>query len=473
MDNNKLSFGSKLWYGSGAIGLDLSYGMFYSFLNKYLTDVLKLKSNFLSILTPFARIWDGINDPMMGTIVDNTKTKMGKYRPWVLIGSVLNSIVLALLFNNPGISTNSAWIYVYISVLYVGWGMSNTLADIPYWSMVPSFTSDPKERSMIATIARTFSGLGQGLVSIGAPMLMKVFSTTLSADGTPVWDERSFSIISVICSAGLVFFACMAMLKTKENVVIKQEEKFTFSKVFQIAKGNDQLLVFMLFAMLSNAAHYMISGVGVYFFDVVVGDAGKQSLFNTLGAVGSILGLAVIPIGLKFTTRRRTYQFSLSLAATGFIGMFASYKLFAEKLIVMYLFNLLAQIGTAAMFVSQTVFLADIVDYGEVKMGFRAESVTFSMKGFLQKMAYTIQTLIMYIGMSVTGYNGDLHGANAPAVKSAFSVMMLILPFVFMIASLVVFSTKFKLHGAYMEDITAKVTAAKQARLEKIEKENA
>ena len=111
-------------------------------------------------------------------------------------------------------------------------------------------------------------------------------------------DERSFSFISIICSVGLVFFACMAMLKTKENVVIKQEEKFTFGKVIQIAKGNDQLLTFMLFAMLSNTAHYMISGVGVYFFDVVVGDAGKQSLFNTLGAVGSILGLAVIPIGM-------------------------------------------------------------------------------------------------------------------------------------------------------------------------------
>ena len=115
--NDKLSFGSKLWYGSGAIGLDLSYGMFYSFLNKYLTDVLKLKSNFLTILTPIARIWDGINDPMMGTIVDNTNTKMGKYRPWVLRGSILNAIVLAFLFNNPGIPTNSAWIYVYISIL--------------------------------------------------------------------------------------------------------------------------------------------------------------------------------------------------------------------------------------------------------------------------------------------------------------------------------------------------------------------
>ena len=122
------------------------------------------------------------------------------------------------------------------------------------------------------------------------------------------------------------------------------------------------------------------------------------------------------------------------------------------------------------MFVSQTVFLADIVDYGEVKMGFRAESITFSMKGFLQKMAYTIQTLIMYIGMSVTGYNGDLHNMNAPAVKTAFSMMMLVIPAVFMVASLILFTFKFKLHGKYMEDITEKVNALPKARVSRHDK---
>ena len=89
-----------LGYGVGAVGLDLSYGMFYSYLNKYLTDVLKLSANFLLVLTPLARIWDGINDPMMGTIVDNTHFKMGKYRPWILIGAFSNAVILGRLFNN-------------------------------------------------------------------------------------------------------------------------------------------------------------------------------------------------------------------------------------------------------------------------------------------------------------------------------------------------------------------------------------
>ncbi len=460
---NKTKFSDKIWYGTGAIGLDLSYGMFYSFLNKYLTDVLKLKANFLLILTPLARIWDGINDPMMGTIVDNTHTKMGKYRPWILRGALMNAIVLALLFNNPGIPTAGVWIYVYIAVLYVGWGMTNTLADIPYWSMVPSFTTDPKERSLIATVARTFSGLGQGIITIGAPLLMKFVSVT-SSGGAKVWDVKSFSVISLIAAAGLVFFATLSVLKTKETVVTAPKEKFSFKKILNIAKMNDQLRVFMLFAMISNAGFYMISGVGVYFFDVCAGDASLQAMFNTFGAVGSILGLLVIPIGLKFTTRRRTYQFSLALAALGFFGM-----LFCDKalhsMFALYACNLVAQVGTAAMFVSQTVFLADIVDYGEVKMGFRAESVTFSMKGFLQKMAYTLQTVILYAGIFLTGYQSDLHAANAPAVKTGFDIMMLVIPGAFMLLSLLIFTFRFRLHGEYMEKITAQVTEAREARL--------
>lgn len=458
-------FTDKLWYGTGAIGLDLSYGMFYSFLNKYLTDVLKLKANFLLILTPLARIWDGVNDPMMGTIVDNTHTRMGKYRPWILRGALMNAAVLALLFNNPGIPTAGAWIYVYIAVLYIGWGMTNTLADIPYWSMVPSFTTDPKERSLIATVARTFSGLGQGIITIGAPLAMKFISTTVSDDGAKVWDVRSFSVISLAAAAGLVFFATLSVLKTKETVVTEAKEKFSFKKIFNIAKNNDQLRVFMLFAMLSNAGFYMISGVGVYFFDVCVGDASRQGLFNTFGAVGSIVGLVVIPVGLKFTSRRRIYQFSLGLAAFGFLGMLLGAKAF-DSLLLLNVFNLLAQIGTAAMFVSQTVFLADIVDYGEVKMGFRAESVTFSMKGFLQKMAYTLQTVILYAGIFLTGYESDLHAANPANVKTAFELMMLVIPAALMLVSLLIFTLRFKLHGDYMEEITRQVTEARERRLQ-------
>jgi Na+/melibiose symporter-like transporter len=259
-------------------------------------------------------------------------------------------------------------------------------------------------------------------------------------------------------------FSTISMSTTKEtHIVPPTAEKFSFKKMFQIAKSNDQLLVFMLFAMLSNAGWYMISGVGAYYFDVVIGDPSAQSAFNTIGAVGSVLGLAVVPVMTKFTSRRRTYQFSLIMAIVGFSGTTFFASAFAEpRLMAMNLSYIIASIGVASMFVSQTVFLADIVDYGHVKQGFRSESITFSMKGFLQKMAYTIQTIILFSGLDISKYNENLHAQNTPEVKSAISFMMLWAPVILLVLSLLVFTFKFKLHGEFMENITKQINEKRE-----------
>ncbi len=456
---------SKLGYGVGAVGLDLSYGMFYSFLAKYLTDVLGLGASFLLILTPIARIWDGINDPMMGTIVDNTHTKMGKYRPWVLRGSLCNSIVLVLLFTNP-LNLEGAALMAYVAVMYIGWGMTNTMADIPYWSMVPSFTSDPEERNLISTIARAFSGIGQGIVSIGAPILMTLVSVTekLNEKGEmeKVHDERSYFIAALVCAVCLVLFSLLSVSTTKERVSIKAPEKFNFKKAFSIIKSNDQLIVFMVFAMISNAGWYLTSGVATYFFDVVVGDPSKQSLFSTFQAVGSILGMLLLPVLTKYMSKRKAYQTSLIIAAIGYVGI--SVGAFTSQLMLMNIFYCICGVGMSSMFIAQTIFLADVVDYGEVKLGFRAESITFSMKGFLQKMAYTMQTIILFASLGLSNYDGELHNLNGGASKLAITLMLSVIPAILFVISLVIFTKKFKLHGEFMDEVTKIVTENREKR---------
>lgn len=458
---------SKLGYGVGAVGLDLSYGMFYSFLAKYLTDVLGMKASFLLILTPIARIWDGINDPMMGTIVDNTHTKMGKYRPWILTGALLNAFVLVFLFSNP-FNLSGVALCVYVALFYVLWGMTNTLADIPYWSMVPSFTSDPKERSLLSTVARAFSGLGQGIVTIGAPLLMTAVSATTivdeSGETVKVHDAKSYLITAIVCALCLVFFASVCVGTTKERVSTAPAEKFSLKKTFQIVKSNDQLLVFMLFAMISNAGWYLTSGVATYFFDVVIGDPNKQSLFSTCSAIGSTVGLLLLPILQKYMSKRKAYQVSLAIAAAGYTGM--AICAFCGQIILMDIFYIIGGIGVASMFIAQTVFLADIVDYGEIKLGFRAESITFSMKGFLQKMAYTLQTIILFVSLGLSGYDGTLHSNNPQSAKNAITVMLVVIPPILFIISLVIFTKKFKLHGELMDEITAKVIENNKKREE-------
>lgn len=443
MSDYKTTLRQKLGYGVGAIGLDLSYGLFYSYLSYYLSSVLGIKEAFLLLLTPLARIWDGVNDPIMGTVVDSTKTKMGKYRPWILIGAASNAVVLSLLFTSFGMSGTK--LYIYIAVMYILWGMTNTMADIPYWSMVPSFTNDPQDRNLIATIARTFSGLGQGLITVLTPLILPLLSSGITTDKG--YSASGFSKWAIICGILLVIFSSICVLSTKERHVIYNKEKFSFKQMFKVIAGNDQLIVFMIFAMISNAGWYLTSGTAVYYFTDVLGKSTAQSMFSVIGAVGSAAGLLVIPILEKFLSNRKIYQISLSMAILGYVLMF----IFGPVLkitIALDISYIIASIGIGSMFVAQTVFLADIVDYGEYKTGSRNESITFSMKGFLQKMAYTIQTIFLFGGLGIMGYNSQITtGSINEATKNAIGIICFGIPPILILISLIVFSTKFKLHG--------------------------
>lgn len=461
--NNGNSLARYIGYGIGAVGLDLSYGLFYSYLSKYLTDVLLMPAAFLLILTPIARIWDGINDPIMGVIVDSTKTRMGKYRPWILIGTFCNAVVLAMMFTNPGIRLGSVGMFVYVAVMYVLWGMTNTMADIPYWSMVPSFTNDPSERNTVSTIARTFSGIGQGIITICTPYALVLLGTGANEAEKKI-SAQGFSRWAIICAVLLVMFAVICVFVTKERHVVYNKEKFSFRKLFDVVKSNDQLVVFMIFAMLSNAGWYLTSGVGAYYFEDVEGDITKQSTFAIFGAVGSFLGLFVIPIMSKKYTRRTIYRFCLIMVIFGYLIMILCGPVLHQTMLLNIAY-IIASIGIASMFVNQTVMLADIVDYGEYKTGKRSESTTFSMKGFLQKMAYTLQTIILFSGLGLSGYEGEAETQTALS-QNTISVMTFVIPPILVLISFLVFSKKYKLYGELADKVHAFVDA-RQANMEK------
>ena len=457
---NKISLREKLGYGVGAIGLDLSYGMFYSYLSIFLTNALGISPAFLLIITPLARLWDGFNDPMMGMIVDRTKTKMGKYRPWIITGATINAVVLCLLFNNPGFASGSVGLYVYAAVLYVPWGMTNTLADIPFWSMVPSFASEEKDRNLVSTIARAFSGLGQGIISIFTPVAVAYFGGVAGSKLDAMTSDtlsKGFGKWSIITAAGLIFFAAISVLSTKERRIVVNNDKFSFKGAINVIKQNDQLLVFMLFAMISNAGFYMTSGISSYYFTSVLGDLTLQSKFNLMGTVGSVLAILVVPVCSKFMNNRSIYKLSLGMAAAGYIGMAIVGYLIPGNVTLLGICYILTSLGTGSMFVNQTVMLADCVDYGEYKTGKRNQSLTFSMKGFLQKMAYTIQAIIMYATFTVTGYDGEAVVQTAQA-KNAISFLMFIVPPAMMIISLIIFSKKYKIYGDFKQEVLEAVS---------------
>lgn len=134
----------KYSFGIGAFGKDLIVNLIGIYLMFYLTDVLGVSAAFVGTLYFVARIWDAINDPVMGFIVDKTRTRWGKFRPWILIGTLINSVATLILFTD--FHLHGTALYAFVAVMYILWGMTYTIMDVPYWSWLPNLTNNPVER---------------------------------------------------------------------------------------------------------------------------------------------------------------------------------------------------------------------------------------------------------------------------------------------------------------------------------------
>lgn len=442
-------------YGVGAVGMDLSYGLFNTYLSKYFTDILFIRPAFIGVVAFFARLWDGINDPLMGTIVDNTRSRYGKFRPWIVMGACLNAVVMVFLFTNPGFAVSqdsiSIGLYVYAAAMYILWGMSNTVADIPYWSMVPTLTTDPKERNIAATIPRFFSGLGQIIVVVLTPKMIKLLGNS------DVLNQKGYTLWVAVCAVILVICAFVAFFSTKNIKQVsnaQRKEKFTLGKAFKTVKNNDQLLIFMLVAIFANTGWYLVNGLSAYYFEDVLHNLDLISIFGIIAGAGQALGLLLLPLLSGRMERNSIIKIAFGMMIVGYFGMFffgsiiSFFPMFA-------VFGVICCIGVGCSFVSQTIMLSDIVDYGEYKLGYRSDSIVFSMKSLLQKVAYSIQSVVMYFGLELSKYDGTLaKGVGQPqSAVLGINIMMFLIPPLFAIAALILFSKKYKLGEKQMETV--------------------
>ena len=452
----KLHLKTIIGFGIGAVGFDLSYGLFNSFLMNYFTDVLYISGSFLAVMIALARVWDGINDPMMGALVDNTRSKHGKFRPWILAGTLSNAVVLIALFTNPGFDVSpaktSVSLLVYVTVCYVLWDMSNTLADVPYWSMIPTFTNDPKERNIAAAIPRLFSGGGQLIIVVFTIMMVKKLG-----DGTEK-NPLGFSRWAIICAGIMIVTSLVAVYSTRKmprTYPNAPEEKITLKKAFDTIKSNDQLLVFMVVAILFNAGWYLTNALAIYFFGSVMENVDLYAKFGMAAGAGQALGLVLLPLLANKIGRNTAVKCVMGLSFAAYIAMFIAGQVFKNY----YLFlavGAVGCIGIGAMFVAQTAMLSDIVDYGEYKSGERTDAVVFSMKSFLQKVAFMLQALIMGFGLDLFKYDGSLT-IQPDSAKLGISVMMFAIPALFVLCSFLVFRSKYKLDGERMEEVRKRV----------------
>lgn len=448
----RLTGKEKFSYGLGAVGKDMVYMLSASYILYYYQDLLGVNAAVMGMILLAARVFDAFNDPIMGVLVAKTRTGWGRFRPWLFIGTILNAVILYLLFAAPP-ALNGGGLVAYAAVTYVLWGVTYTMMDIPFWSMIPAFTEGGKERESLSTLARSCAGVGSALITIITMLLVPVLGGG---------DERiGFRNFALIIAVLFILFITITCLVIREKSTVDMEAP-SVGQMFRALLQNDQAMTVVLSIVLINCSLYITSNLLIYFFKYDLGGANWNAtyvLFNSFGGGIQILSMMLFyPLIRKFLSSTQVFYASFCSAIGGYAVLLIMMLCKVNSVYVLMIPAFFIFTAFGMMTVLTTVFLADTVDYGELKNGRRDESVIFSMQTFVVKLASGVAVLIASLCISLSHINKDTSEAAATvsATDSGLLILrmtMTVLPIAGLVIAVIYFRKRFLLTEKKVEEI--------------------
>lgn len=458
----KLTGKEKVSYGLGAVGKDMVYMLSASYILYYYQDILGVNAVAMGIILMAARIFDAFNDPIMGVLVAKTRTKWGKFRPWLLIGTLTNAVVLYLMFAAPPKLTGSGLV-AYAAIMYILWGVTYTMMDIPYWSMIPAFTEGGKERENLSTLARSCAGVGSAIVTIITMKCVYLFG-----QGNELIGFKWFSLLVAILFVVFILITCIN-IKEKSTVNV---EAPSVGQMFRALLQNDQAMTVVVTIVLLNCAIYTTSNLVIYFFKYDFGGAewyNSYTLFNTFGGAVQILSMMLLfPLIRKFLNSVQVFYVSFGMAVIGYIVLLLLTFTNMSNVFLLFIPGFFIFAANGMLTVLTTIFLANTVDYGQWKNHRRDESVIFSMQTFVVKLASGVAALIASICLSICNLSKDteasVQAANSATESSVIGLRMTmtLLPIIGLLAAVFYFRKHYILTDEKMAEITAEERKGKE-----------
>jgi sugar (glycoside-pentoside-hexuronide) transporter len=434
-------------YLVGMFGQNIIYNIVATGLYFYFQNVICLPAMALGWIFAIARVWDAINDPMMGTIVDKTRTKWGKCRPYLIIFPGIIGVVTILAFLNGNYATASSstqkvLIVAWAAVSYIIWGMCFTVCDIPLWGITSLMTEDENDRSKILGLARIAAGVaGVGVLVVQIAQIVSGIFTNKGYD-TAKASQYGFIVTVIVMTiiASLLFE--VAGLSTRERVEQQNDKKYTFKENFQIMFRNKpfrQILIsgilrspiqlLMLIAM-TVVTYYYANGD---FMNIITDDGLNWGILVRLLVIaasifiGQFVSMAVTPVLIKNHEKKSLYNFFSIAGAVPFALIYVLYKIAGGDIKTSMFWVLLTGVcflfAGAAMGginVLQSVMIADCVDYEEYHNGVRTDGVFFSGQSFITKLSGGIASIISAFVYSLVGYSDtNINTMNDALAKGA------------------------------------------------------
>lgn len=370
-------------YSFAGLGQNMIYGIMNSYLMIFYTRVFGVDSKAVGRMFLAAKLWDAANDPLMGSVIDKTRTRWGKIRPYLLWTPIPIAIITVLLFTAPDLTPSGKIVYMYIT--YIMWGMLYTVCDVPYWSLSSVMTPNELERTKLVSFTRFLTGVGMAAPTVMVSLLFALQKTPSA--GSAVGDEKHIYFITAVAmsvvGAGLL---SLGFFGTKERVS-QSEDKPSLKESFGYLFKNKPLMMILLCNLL--AFPKAIQGASqAYVATYLLGGGEWVAILGIPGAISSTLSYTFTPALVRRFGAIKTYIIAnvytlIPMAIMYFVGF--------KSIPVILIFLFLTGLSGGTIGVIPTILIADCVDYMEWQTGQRAEGVSFSVQTFMAKASAALQ----------------------------------------------------------------------------------
>ncbi len=448
---------NKVLYSIGALGKELSNGMINVYMMLFLTCFIGLNGVIVGFAMCGIKLITIVFDPIMAMLINNTKSgRLGRFRPWILIGALINSAALLAMFVPISGSIGLKYFY-YLFLFFLG-GVTYTMVDLPFQSMIPSLAGNTKEREGITSISKTVGGFGGFIVGSGGSVLIGLL------DGGQ-GNIRNYFIVSVVSAA--LFLLCTAiMCFSIEEKYVLPCQTISLKEVFKIFKENDQVAPFAWSYVLFTTAISISTMQLIYLFiySPKLSLSPHYMIFNIVSCTGQGIAMVFYTLITKKIPSEKLYALTFIFAMVGLSGIFgATFVLGSNTWVNVILLSLVGSflmIANGINQISSTVILTDILDYGEYKTGVRSDSVMMSLQSLLGKVSGSVSLLVLGIGVylaklpTINLLTNEFTGVVTDQMLLILYIVMFLLPLPLLPVGLIIYKKKYKLHGEIKKKVT-------------------
>ena len=413
----KLSFKERLGYGLGTAGEQFPNFLIQTFLFVYFNLVVGLNAGVIAVIMLIARIWDAVNDPLMGIIADRTRTRWGSYRPYAFFATIPMGIFLVLTFTNINVPLGAkiAW----CGLMYICFGMSNTASLIPLGSMANVMTDDPQERAVLGTFREFGSSIGNLVGSIAVPAIVSVFINA------GLGEARGYQMTAVILS--IICFACLAItfFTTKERIEPPKPEG-NILKSFLVLKKNVPGICIIFFFFFITTAIITRQMFNAYYGNFVLGNSGLGNMLLTVMSIAPFFIMYFIP---KIASAKGK-KFQLVLGCIIIIIAACLFYLAGTNAVMNIIASFILGWGQVLTFSGTWSVIPDAADYGEYINGTHAPGAMYALANFGLKMGMTLASSLLGWGLAASGFDQTVtvQAEGVVAGLRVFNALSLIIP---------------------------------------------